>query len=131
MNPISLVHLHKILLSSPRSHWSATGPSSKTQPTTTSHTCSGNTHDKAVGTPNRSGQFLRPVRLLLLDLASHRQGKTVRPVWQTGQAGFVQKTPQNTSDTQNTSRAYPPLSKRSHSTQRLCCPKTLHDSPQD
>jgi hypothetical protein len=93
MNPISLVHLHKLLLSSPHSHWSATGPSSKTRPTTTSHTCSGNTHDKAVGTPNRSGRFLRPVRLLLLDLASHRQGKPVRPIWQTGQAGFVQKLP--------------------------------------
>jgi hypothetical protein len=38
MNPISLVHLHKLLLPSPRSHWSATGPRSKTQPATTQHT---------------------------------------------------------------------------------------------
>jgi hypothetical protein len=38
MNPISLVHLHKLLLPSPRSHWSATGPRSKAQPTSTRHT---------------------------------------------------------------------------------------------
>jgi hypothetical protein len=38
MNPISLVHFHKLLLPSPRSHWSATGPRSKTQPTATRHT---------------------------------------------------------------------------------------------
>jgi hypothetical protein len=44
------------------------------------HTCSGNTHDTAAGSPNRSGLFLKPVRPLLLDLASHRKGKPVRPV---------------------------------------------------
>jgi hypothetical protein len=38
INPISLVHLHKLLLPSPRSHWSATRPRSKTQPTSTRHT---------------------------------------------------------------------------------------------
>jgi hypothetical protein len=95
MNPISLVHLHKLLLPSSRSHWSATEPRSKTQPTATAHTHSRNTHDTAAGSPNRSGRFLKPVRPLLLDLASRRQGKPVRPVWQTGQTGFVQKLPKD------------------------------------
>jgi hypothetical protein len=44
------------------------------------HTRSGNTHDTAAGSSNRLGQFLKPTRLLLLDLASHRQGKPVRLV---------------------------------------------------
>jgi hypothetical protein len=48
------------------------------------HTRSANTHDTAAGSPNRSGRFLKLVRPLLLDLASRRQGKPVRPVWQTG-----------------------------------------------
>jgi hypothetical protein len=39
---------------------------------------SGNTHDTADGTSNLSGRFLK---------------KPVRPVWQTGQAGFVHKLP--------------------------------------
>jgi hypothetical protein len=30
-----------------------------------------------------------------LDLASHRQGKPVRPVWQTDQTDFVQKLPKD------------------------------------
>jgi hypothetical protein len=59
------------------------------------HTRSGNTHDTAAGSPNRSGQFLKPVRPLLLDLISRRQGKPVRPVWQTGQTDFVQKLPKD------------------------------------
>jgi hypothetical protein len=56
-------------------------------------TRSGNTHDTTAGSPHRSGRFLKPVRPLLFDLASHRQEKPVRPVWQTGQAGSVQKLP--------------------------------------
>jgi hypothetical protein len=56
-------------------------------------TRSRNTNDTAAGTSNRSGRFLKPIRPLLLDLASHRQGKPVRPIWQTGQVGFVQKLP--------------------------------------
>jgi hypothetical protein len=38
MNPISLIHLYKLLLPSPRNYSSATGPRSKTQPTATAHT---------------------------------------------------------------------------------------------
>jgi hypothetical protein len=49
----------------------------------------------AAGSPNRSGPFLKPVKPLLLDLASRRQGKSVRPVWQTGQTDFVQKLPKD------------------------------------
>jgi hypothetical protein len=95
MNPNSLVHLRKLLLPSSRSHWSATEPRSKTQPTASTHTCSGTTHDTAAGSPNRSGRFLKPVRPLLLDLASHKQGKPVRPVRQTGQTDSVQKLPED------------------------------------
>jgi hypothetical protein len=79
-------------------------------------TRSGNTHDTAAVSQNRSGRFLKPVRQLLLDLVSHRQGKRVRPIWQTGQTNFVQKLPKNSPETQNTSRAFPHLNKRSHST---------------
>jgi hypothetical protein len=57
------------------------------------HTRSRNTHDTAAGSPNRSGRFLKPVRPLLWDLASRRQGKPVRPVWQSGQTDFVQNLP--------------------------------------
>jgi hypothetical protein len=74
------------------------------------HTRSGNTHDTAAGSPNRSGRFLKPVRPLLLDLASCRQGKPVRPVWQTGQTDFVQKLPKDP----NISRTFPHLNKRSY-----------------
>jgi hypothetical protein len=59
------------------------------------HTRSGNTQDTAAGSPNRLGWFLKPVRPLLLDLASRRQGKPVRPVRQTGQTDFVQKLPKD------------------------------------
>jgi hypothetical protein len=76
------------------------------------HTRSGNTYDTAAGCPNRSARFLKPVRPLLLDLASHWQGKPVRPVWQTGQAGSVQKLPK----TLLASRTSPPMDKNSHRT---------------
>jgi hypothetical protein len=116
MNLISLVHLCKLLLPNPRSHWSATGPRSKTQLTATTHTQRKQTHDTAAGSPNRSGRSLKPVRPLLLDLASHRQGKPVRLIWQTGQAGSVQKLPKNPSERKAASRTSPPLNKNSHST---------------
>jgi hypothetical protein len=77
-------------------------------------THSGNTHNTAAGSPNRSGRFLKPVRPLLSYLASHRQGKPVRPVWQTGQADFLQKPPKNLSKRKLASRTSPPLNKNSH-----------------
>jgi hypothetical protein len=89
------------------------------------HTNSGNTHDTAAGSPNRSGRFLKPVRPLLLDLASRRQGKSVRPVWQTGQTDFVQKLPKDP----NTSRAFPHLNKRSHGTTETSLLKNTSRQP--
>jgi hypothetical protein len=59
------------------------------------HTRSGNTHDTVAGSPNRSGRFLKPVRPLLLELASRKQGKPVSLVWQTGQTDFVQNLPKD------------------------------------
>jgi hypothetical protein len=58
---------------------------------------------------------MKPVKPLLMDLVSHRQGKQVRPIWQTGQTDFVQKLAKNSPKTQNTSRVFPHLNKRSHS----------------
>jgi hypothetical protein len=69
------------------------------------HTRRGNTHDTAAGSPNRSGRFLKPVGPLLLDLASHRQGKPVRPVLS-----------RDSPKTLSASRTSPPLNKNSHST---------------
>jgi hypothetical protein len=51
------------------------------------HTHSGNTQDTAAGSPNRLGRFLKPVRPLLS---------------------------RNSPKTQNTSRAFPHMNKRSH-----------------
>jgi hypothetical protein len=61
MNPISLMHLHRLLLPCPRSHWSATRPRSKTQPTTTRHTQRKHTrhncwHLKPVRSVSETGQ---------------------------------------------------------------------------
>jgi hypothetical protein len=115
MNPISLVHLHKL---SCQVH-AATGvlldlgARASQQPR---NTRSGNTHDTVAGSPNRSGRFSKLVRLLLLDLASHRQGKLVRPVWQPGHAGSIQKLPKDPSERKPASRTSPPLNKNNHST---------------
>jgi hypothetical protein len=68
------------------------------------HTRSRNKHDTVAGSPNQSGRFLKPVRPLLLDLASRRQGKPVRSTLS-----------RNSPKTQNTLRAFPHLNKRSHS----------------
>jgi hypothetical protein len=91
------------------------------------HTRSGNTHDTAASCPNRSGQFLKPVRLLLLDLASRRQGKPVRPVWQIGPTDFVQNLPKDPKPPQETFHI---RTKEAIAQQRLPCSKILHDSPQ-
>jgi hypothetical protein len=67
----------------------------------------------AAGSPNWSSRFLKPVRPLLLDLASRRQGKPDRS-YQFGK--LVRPTlSRNSPKTQNTSRAFPHLNKRSHS----------------
>jgi hypothetical protein len=65
MNPISLMHLHKLLLPSPCSHSSATGPRSKTQPSNTRNTQRKTTRALAA------------------------RVKPVRPLCQTGHTGFA------------------------------------------
>jgi hypothetical protein len=76
----------------------------------------GNTHDTAARQPKLVRPVLKPVRSLLLDLASHRQGKPVRPVCQTSQAGSVKKLPKDPSERKPISRTSPPLNKNNHST---------------
>jgi hypothetical protein len=101
MNPISLVHLHNLLLTSPRSHRSATGPRSKTQPTTTRHTQRKHTRHDC--------WHLKPVRPISETGQTASVELTLTLVGETGQT-------QNPPETQNTSRAFPPLNKRTHST---------------
>jgi hypothetical protein len=115
MNPTSLVCLHKLLLPSPRSHWSATRPRSKTQPTTTRHTQRKHTrpswwHLKTVRPVSETGQTASVGLSLSTGRGnwSDRFGKPVRPV-------LSRNSPKHLRD-QNTSRTFPPLNKRSHST---------------
>jgi hypothetical protein len=90
-------------------------------------TRSGNTHDTAAGSPNRSGWFLKPVRSLLLDLASHRQGNqsdrfAVRPV-------LSRNSPKTIPREKPASRTSPPLNKNSHSTTGTSLPKNSSRQP--
>jgi hypothetical protein len=94
MNPNSLVHLRKLLLPSSHSHWSATEPRSKTQPTATTHSQQNHTQHgcwqpKPVRPVSETGQTAS------VGLSSHRQGKSVRPVRQTGQIDSVQELPKD------------------------------------
>jgi hypothetical protein len=89
MNPKSLGHLHKLLLPNPHSHWSATVPRSKMQPTTTQNTQRKTTRNscwqpKPVRTVSETGQ----TDLLRLSLSQ---------AGQTGQAGFFQRIPKRLS----------------------------------
>jgi hypothetical protein len=131
MNPISLGHLHKLLLPSPHSHWSATGPRSKIQPTTTRNTQRKATRNicwqpKPVSPVSETGQTD------LLGLSLSQAGET-------GQAGLANQSgrfhlgnPQKTFKTKhalNTSRTSPPLNKKSHSMTETLLLKSPHDSP--
>jgi hypothetical protein len=112
MNPISLVHLHKLLLPSPRSHWSATRPKSKTQPTATRHTQRKHTRHgywqpKPVRPVSETGQTAS------VGLSLTKAGETGQTVWQTGQAGSVQKLPKDPSERKNCLKN---LHKNSHNT---------------
>jgi hypothetical protein len=114
MNPISLVHLHKILLPSPRNDWSATGPRSKTQPTATRHTQRKLTRHgcwqlKPVRPVSETGQTTS----VGLSLA---QARETGLVWQIGQAGSVQKLPKDPSEKKPASRTSPLSNKNNHST---------------
>jgi hypothetical protein len=75
-------------------------------------TQSGKQHDPTAGDKNQYGWFLKPVRPTLWDLASQQAGET-------NQAGSVQEIPETPRDPelpQNTTRTFPPLNKKSHST---------------
>jgi hypothetical protein len=94
MNPNSLVHLRKLLLPSSRSHWSATEPRSKTQPTASTHTQRNHTRHgcwqpKPVRPVSETGQTAS------VGLSLTQAGKPVRPVRQTGQTDSVQKLPKD------------------------------------
>jgi hypothetical protein len=91
------------------------------------HTRSGNTHDTAAGSPNRSGRFLKPGRPLLFNLASRRQGKT-------GQTGLAIRSDQLCLEPpQRPKTPQEPFhfrTKEAMAQQGLPCSKTLLDSPQ-
>jgi hypothetical protein len=115
MNPISLVHLHKLLSPSPHSHWSATRTRSKTQPTTTRHTQRKHTrhgcwHLKSVRPVSETGQTAS------VGLSLTYVGETSQTGLANRSGRFYTETPPNAYETKNTSRAFPPLNKRSHST---------------
>jgi hypothetical protein len=87
MNPNSLVHLRKLLLPSSRSHWSATEPRSKTQPTVSTHTQRNHTrHDcwqpKPVRPVSETGQ-------------TASLGLSLTQAGETGQTDSVQKLPKD------------------------------------
>jgi hypothetical protein len=115
MNPISLVRLHRLLLPSPRNHWSAAGPRSKTQPTATRHTQQKLTRHscwylKPIRPVSETGQAASVGLSLSIckENRSDRFGKPVRPV-------LSGTSPKHLRD-QNTSRTFHPLNKRSHRT---------------
>jgi hypothetical protein len=121
MNPISLMRLHRLLLPSPRSHWSATGPRSKTQPTATRHTQWKHTR--------HSCWHLKPVRPLLWDLASHQAGETGQTILANWSGRFCPELPKNPSERKNASRTSPPLKKNSHSTTETFSLKNSSQQP--
>jgi hypothetical protein len=85
MNPTSLVHLRKLLLPSSHSHWSATEPRSKTQPTATTHT-----QRKHI----RHGCWQpKPVRPVSETGQTASVGLSLTQAGETGQTDFVQKLP--------------------------------------
>jgi hypothetical protein len=126
MNPISLVHLRKLLLTSPRSHWSATKPRSKTQPTTTAHTQRKHT---------RQGCWqLKPVRSVSEIGQTASVGLSLTQAGETGQTGLANRsdrlcpeTPQRPKTPQEPFHIW---TKEAIAQQRLPCSKTLLDSPQ-
>jgi hypothetical protein len=134
MNPTSLVHLRKLLLPSSHSHWSATEPRIKTQPTATAHTQRKHTRHgcwqpKPVRPDSETGQ-------------TTSVGLSLTQAWETGQTGLTNRSDRFdkpvrptlsriSPKTKNTSRAFPHLNKRSHGTTETSLLKILLDSPQD
>jgi hypothetical protein len=128
MNPISLVHLHKLLLSSPRSHLSATRPRSKTQPATTQQTQRKHTRHNCWN--------LKPVTPVSETGQTASVGLSLTQTGEIGQTGlanrsdrFCPETPQNSPETQNISRAFPPLNKRRHNATETSLLKNPYQQP--
>jgi hypothetical protein len=117
MNPISLVHLHKLLLPSPRSHWSATGPRSKTQPTTTQHT-------KRIHTRHNCWN-LKPVRPVSETGQTASVGLSLTQTGETGQTNFVQKLPKTPLRPNTPEEPFHIWTKEAIAQQILHCSKTL------
>jgi hypothetical protein len=126
MNPISLVHLNNLLLPSSRSHWSATGLRSKTQPTATQHTQRQHT---------RHGCWQpKPVRPVSETGQTASVGLSLTQAGETGQTGlanrsdrFCLETPQRP---QTPQKPFHILTNEAMEQQRLPCSKTFLDSPQ-
>jgi hypothetical protein len=126
MNPISLVHLHKLLLPSSRSHWSATEPRSKIQPTASTHTQRKHT---------RHGCWQpKPVRLVSETGQTASVGLSLTQAGETGQTGFANRsdrfcpgTPQRPKTPQEPFHIW---TNEAIEQQRLPCSKALLDSPQ-
>jgi hypothetical protein len=125
MNPISLMHLQTLLLPSPRSHWSATRPRSKTQPTALTHTQRKHTrHDcwlpKTVRPVSETGQ-------------TASVGLSLTQAGETGQTGLANQSdrfcPETLQKPQNHSRAFPHLNKRSHEAMETSLLKTISRQP--
>jgi hypothetical protein len=115
MNPISLRHLHKLLLPSPHSNWSATRPRSKTQPTATRHTQRKHT---------RHGCWKpKPVRPVSETGQTASVGLSLTQAGEIGQTGLANQsswlcpeTPQSQFREKPASKTSPPLNKNNHST---------------
>jgi hypothetical protein len=94
MNPISLMHLRKLLLPSSRNHRSATEPRSKTQPTATA-----NTQQKHTRHGCWQLKQVRPVSetglTASIGLSLTQTGETGQTGLATGQTDFVQKLPKD------------------------------------
>jgi hypothetical protein len=88
MNPKSLGHLRKLLLPNPRSHWNATGPTSKTHQRTLE-----NTQQETTQTPAARVKPVKPVSQTgQTDFARGENVchlKLVRHLCHTGQTGFA------------------------------------------
>jgi hypothetical protein len=128
MNPISLVHLHRLLLPSPHNHLSPTGPRSKTQPATTQH--------MQWKLTRHSCWNLKPVRPVFETGQTASVGLSLTQTRETSQTGLVNRsdrfcleTLQNSPKTQNTSRAIPPLNKRSHNATKISLLKNPSRQP--
>jgi hypothetical protein len=130
MNPISLVHLHKLLLPSPCSHWSASRPRSKIQPVTTQHTQRKHTRHRCWNL-----KLVRPVseigQTAFVGLSLTQSGETDRTGLANRSGRFCPETPQNSVRHKTPQMPFHLWTKEAIALHRLPCWKTLLDNPQD